>query len=124
MRPPEGDYTRVDVLTADVVIGEGRATTHNLHLFSKGLQVVGKGYFSFDQRLSFIMDAYLGTPREGYKGGGGFLGKYMKDKYGRLVVPIKIVGTVTNPHVSLDAERLAASLLDQHIQDLLPKIFK
>ena len=121
MRPPEGDYTRVDVLTADLVIAEGKASTDNLHLFSKGMQVVGKGHFSFDQSLHFIMDAYLGSPREGYEGSGGFLGKYMKDKFGRLVVPIKITGKVTRPRVSLDTERLTAGIINQELKDVLPQ---
>lgn len=124
MRPPQGDYTSVDVLTADAVISDGKAVTDNLHLVSKGMEVVGKGDFSFDQRINFIMDAYVGAPREQYESGGGFLGKYMTDKFGRLVVPIRVTGTVTRPHVYLDTRRLTANIFDQEIKDLLPKIFK
>ncbi len=124
VRPPEGDYTQVDILTADAIIADGKASTDNLYLSSKGLEVAGKGQFSFDQKLDFIMDAHVGTRREGYEGGGGFIAKYMKDEYGRLVVPIRVTGTISKPHVSLDTSRLASDILDQEIKKLLPKIFK
>lgn len=124
VRPPEGDYTQVDVLTGDAIISEGKAETNNLRLVSKGMEVTGQGYFKFDQNINFTMDAYVGTAREGYEGGAGFIGKYLKDKFGRIVVPIKITGTVSRPHVSLDTSRLARDIINQEIKDLLPRILK
>ena len=137
MRPPEGNYTPVDLLTADLVIGEGKASTNNLHLISKRLEVIGKGHFSFDQRLNFIMDAYVGTPREGFQTDADtdkdFFDKFMRDQYGRLVIPIKVTGPVKpKPHVTLDFERLTTRVLEEELKDILPpglkdlfpKIFK
>jgi uncharacterized protein involved in outer membrane biogenesis len=124
MRVPEGNYTEVELLSADAIIKDGKAETNNLRLVSKGMEVTGQGYFKFDQNINFTMDAYIGAAREGYEGGGGFIGKYLKDKFGRIVIPIKVTGTVSKPHVSLDTSRLARDIIDQEIKDLLPKILK
>ncbi len=131
MRLPKGNYTPVDLLTADLVIGEGKASTNNLHLISKRLEVIGKGHFSFDQRLNFIMDAHLGTPREGFQADvdadtdKDFFDKFMRDQYGRLIIPIKVTGPVKpKPDVTLDFKRLATRVFEKELKDILPPEIK
>lgn len=124
LRGPNERDTRIYVLTADGVIGNGKITTDNIHLVSKELEAFGKGYMSFDQKVNFIMDAYLGTKGKGFKWIRGTIGRFMKDKHGRIVVPIKITGKIIpRPSVQLDVERLVVDFFNKDIKGFFPRIF-
>ncbi len=97
-------------LGADVKIEEGKLRTDDLQLDTAEFGLTGGGTLGLDGRLDlkteFTSSAALATSLVGVANPT----RYLLDRSGRLVVPVRITGDVTSPKVAVDEKYLGQAL--------------
>jgi len=105
------NFTKINLLSAALAIEAGIAHATDLKLEIDGAAVNGNGNINIvNQGLDLRLVASLSkemTARAGGTGIGGIMVTALSDSTGSLVVPVRVTGTVNQPHVSPDAEKFA-----------------
>ena len=105
-----------DKLKASMRIQDGKVRSDDLSLWGPDVQVLGKGLFGLDQSLAFDGVALLlGKLAQSL----GKRADFLKDKEGRINIPLAIRGSMMQPRVALDEKRLtdlAQRALTQRVQ--------
>jgi hypothetical protein len=113
-------FTNVAKLTGDFKVTNGVARTDNLKAMIDGGTVAANGIINLaDQTLNMQMTAVLSKDYTQTVGGtqiGGYLSTALANSKGELVMPVLVTGSLTQPHVAPDVQRMA----QMKLQNLLP----
>ena len=105
-----------DKLKASMRVQDGKIRSDDLKMWGPDVQVLGKGLFGLDQSLTFDGVAMLlGKLAQSL----GKRADFLRDKDGRVNIPLAIRGSMTRPRVALDEKRLtdlAQRALTQRLQ--------
>jgi len=116
--------TTFQTMEADFIIGGGYAEFTRLYLINPQMEVTGGGTMTIEQpSLNLNVDTAL-SPQASARAGRSRTTIFFKDKQGRIVVPLKVVGPVENPSVDLNAGRLAETGLPQNAEKGFSSFFK
>jgi AsmA protein len=116
--------TTFQKMEADFIIGAGYAEFTRLYLINPQMEVTGDGTMTIEQpTLNLAINTAL-SPQASTRAGRGRVTSFFKDKQGRVVVPLKVVGPVENPSVDLNASKLAGTGLPQNTEKGLGSFFK
>jgi len=118
---PEG--TPIRNLKGSFQIDKGKIKTEDLNLSFKGMNLSGKGHVSLDKSLSFRviaqLEPQLAKQLSLTRGIGNF---FLKGPKGEVILPLKIVGTVTAPKIGADLETLAKMATKNLMDEVIKKI--
>jgi hypothetical protein len=113
-------FTNVAKLTGDFKINNGVARTDNLKAVIDGGTLAAAGAVNLaDQTLNMQMTAVLSKDYTQTVGGtqiGGYLSTALANSKGELVIPVLVTGSLTQPRVTPDVQRMA----QMKMQNLLP----
>jgi uncharacterized protein involved in outer membrane biogenesis len=116
--------TTFQTMEADFIIGGGYAEFSRLYLINPQMEVTGGGTMTIEQpTLNLTVDTAL-SPQASTRAGRARVTTFLKDKQGRIVVPLKIVGPVENPSVDLNTGKLAETGLPQNAEKGFSSFFK
>jgi AsmA protein len=111
-------------MEADFVIAGGYAEFTRLYLINPQMEVTGHGTMTIEQpTLDLAINTTL-SRQASTRAGGGRVINLFKNKQGRIVVPLKVVGPVENPSVDLNAGKLAETGLPQSAEKGFSGFFK
>ena len=101
-----GKRTEFSALTADIDLAGGRATSNNLRLVSKDLDLEGRGAFTLagmldlDLKVLFSKDLTDAMLQEGSRA------RYLEQEQGRIVLPLTIKGPLASPTYGVDVRSI------------------
>ena len=108
--------TTFQKMEADFIIGGGYAEFTRLHLINPQMEVTGDGTMTMERpTLNIAINTAL-SPQASTRVGRGRVTTFLKDRNGRIVVPLKVVGPVENPSVDLDTTKVAKTGLPQNAE--------
>ncbi len=123
-RDEQRQATTFQTMEADFIIGGGYAEFTRLYLINPQMEVTGGGTMTIEQpTLNLNVDTAL-SPQASARAGRSRTTTFFKDKQGRIVVPLKVVGPVENPSVDLNAGKLAETGLPQNAEKGFSSFFK
>jgi len=95
-----------------------------LYLINPQMEVTGNGTMTLDQpTLNMALSTAL-SPQASARAGRGRATAFLKDKQGRIVVPLRVTGPVENPAVNLNSEKLAETALPKSVEKGFGSFFK
>jgi AsmA-like C-terminal region len=113
-------FTNVAKLTGDFKVNNGVARTDNLKAVIDGGTLAAAGIINLaEQTLNLQMTAVLSKDYTQTVGGtqiGGYLSTALANSKGELVIPVLVTGSLTQPRVAPDVQRMA----QMKMQNLLP----
>ena len=116
--------TTFQTMEVDFVIAGGYAEFTRMYLINPQMEVTGGGTMTIEQpTLNLAVETAL-SPQASTRAGRARVTTFFKDKQGRIVVPLKIVGPVENPSVDLNAGKLAETGLPQNVEKGFSSFFK
>ena len=116
--------TTFQTMEADFIVRGGRTEFTRLYLINPQMEVNGSGTLTIEQpTLDMTASAAL-SRQASMRAGRGRMATFFKDKYGRIVVPLKVVGPLENPSVDLNAGKLAETGLPQNAEKGFSSFFK
>ena len=123
---PLGSGEEFRELAADLAVGGGRATTHNLTFASRDFDMRGEGWIDLrTQTLDLNVDVILS--RELSSQAGRDLYRYAAEGE-RIMLPGRITGTVAHPSITLDTaqalERALKNTIKSRAKSLLDRIIR
>jgi AsmA protein len=118
------EATTFKTLEADFILGGGYAEFTRLYLVNPQIEVNGNGTMTLEQpALDIAITAAL-SPQASGRAGRGRTTQFLKDKEGRLVVPLKVTGPVENPAVNLNSEKLIETGVPRQVEKGFGSFFK
>ena len=84
-------------------IGQGKVFSDHLQLSGNDIQILAKGYVGLDRSLDYNGHLVLSGQRASER---GVLAAFLRDTYGRIIVPFAIRGTVGDPKIVVDTQDL------------------
>ena len=88
------------------------------------MEVTGNGTMTIEQpTLNLAISAALSRALRAAPAAGRVTA-FFKDRQGRIVVPLKVVGPVENPSVDLNAGKLAETGLPQNVEKGVGSFFR
>jgi len=84
-------------------IGQGKVFSDHLQLSGKDVTILTKGYMGLDRSLDFTGHLVLSGQRASER---GILAAFLRDTYGRIIVPFTVKGTMDDPKIVVDAKDL------------------
>ena len=79
---------------------------------------------TLDQPALDILLSTTLSPQASARSGRGRSVSYLKDRKGRIVVPLRVAGPVENPSVNLNAAKLSESGLPKTVEKGFTSFFK
>ena len=116
--------TTFQKMEADFIVGGGYAEFTRLYLINPQMEVTGDGTMTIEQPTLNVAISTALAPQASARAGRGRVTTFLKDKQGRVVVPLKIAGPVENPSVDLNASKLAETRLPQSAEKGIGAFFK
>jgi uncharacterized protein involved in outer membrane biogenesis len=113
----EGDRTEFDDLSGTFDIGAGKAVTKDLRLRSTLVDLDGNGDLDLNGSLDLALLATFSPELSEALIGKVAQLEYRKGKDGRVSIPLRVVGNMTEPRVEIDLDRI----LRDGIQDRIKK---
>jgi hypothetical protein len=118
------EATTFKTLEADFILGGGYAEFTRLYLVNPQIEVNGNGTMTLEQpALDIAITAAL-SPQASGRAGRRRTTDFLKDKEGRIVVPLKVTGPVENPAVNLNSEKLVETGLPRQVEKGFGSFFK
>jgi AsmA protein len=118
------EATTFKTMEAEFIIGGGYADFSRLYLINPQMEVTGNGTMTLDQpTLNMALSTAL-SPQASARAGRGRATAFLKDKQGRIVVPLRVTGPVENPAVNLNSEKLAETALPKSVEKGFGSFFK
>jgi len=93
------ESTRFKTLDVTVRLTEGRVLTPGLSLSGQDVAVTADGWIGFDQTLSYEGRLVIGP---GILRGFGAAGRRIADELGRVTLPFRVSGMISEPKVDVD----------------------
>ena len=116
--------TTFRTMEADFLLKGGYAEFTRLYLLNPQMEVNGTGTMTLDQpTLDLAISAAL-APQASARAGHGRVSTFLKDKQGRIVVPLKINGPLENPSVNLNTDKLVETGLPENVEKGFSAFFK
>ncbi len=116
--------TTFQTMEADFIIASGYAEFTRLYLINPQMEVTGGGTMTIEQpTLNLTVDTAL-SRQASTRAGRASVTTFFKDRQGRIVVPLKVVGPVENPSVDLNAGKFAETGLPQNAEKGFTSFFK
>jgi hypothetical protein len=116
--------TTFRTMEADFIIGGGYAEFTRLYLVNPQMEVTGEGTMTIDQpALNLAINTAL-SQQASTRAGRGRITTFFRDKQGRIVVPLKVIGPVENPSVDLNAGKLAETGIPQTVEKGVGSFFR
>jgi uncharacterized protein involved in outer membrane biogenesis len=98
--------TTFKTLEATFVVADGFADFKRIYLINPQIEVNGNGTMTLERpSLNIAMDAVL-SAQASARAGKGKTPTFFKDSQGRIMVPLKITGSVERPSVDLDSSKM------------------
>ena len=98
--------TTFKTLEAAFVVADGFADFKRIYLINPQIEVNGSGTMTLERpSLNIAMDAVL-SAQASARAGKGKTATFFKDSQGRIVLPLKITGSVERPSVDLDSSKM------------------
>ena len=117
------EATTFKTMEGDFTIGGG-ADFSRLYLVNPQMEVTGSGTMTIDQpTLNIALNTAL-SPQASAQTGRGRTVTFLKDRQGRVIVPLKVTGPLENPTVNLNAEKLSEAGLPKAIEKGVGAFFK
>lgn len=118
------EATTFKTMEGDFTIGGGVADFTRLYLINPQMEVTGNGTMTLDQpTLNIALNTAL-SPQASAQTGRGRPVTFLKDRQGRVMVPLKVTGPVENPTVNLNAGKLSETSLPKAIEKGVGSFFK
>lgn len=118
------EATTFKTMEGDFTIGAGVADFSRLYLVNPQMEVTGNGTMTLEQpSLDILLNTTLSAQASARSGRGRSV-SFLKDRQGRVVVPLKVTGPVENPSVNLNAEKLSESGLPKTVEKGFTSYFK
>jgi hypothetical protein len=112
-----GGATTFKTLETEFGIAGGIADFKRIHLLSAVMEAEGGGKMNLEpQTLDIAIEAAL-APEVSARAGSGKAQTFLKDKQGRIVVPLKVTGPAKGPSVNLDSQKLVTKGLGQMLEE-------
>jgi AsmA protein len=112
-----GEATTFKTLETEFGIAGGIADFKRIHLLSPVMEAQGSGKMNLEtQTLDLGIEAAL-APDVSARAGSGKATSFLKDKQGRIVVPLKITGPAKGPAVNVDSQKLVTNGLGDILQE-------
>lgn len=108
--------TTFQKMEADFNLGGGYAEFTRLYLVNPQMEVSGDGTMTLDRPTLDVAVSTALSPQASARAGRGRVTSYLKDKQGRIVVPLTIRGPVENPSVDLNAGEIAGRGLPENAE--------
>ncbi len=118
------EATTFKTLEGDFTIGGGVTEFTRLYLVNPQMEVTGKGTMTLEQPTLNIALTTILSPQASAQTGRGRSATFLKDRQGRVTVPLKVTGPVENPAVNLNAEKLGEAGLPKAIEKGVGSFFK
>jgi AsmA protein len=116
--------TTFKTMEAEFIIGGGYADFSRLYLINPQMEVTGNGTMTLDQpTLNMALSTAL-SPQASARAGRARATAFLKDKQGRIVVPLRVTGPVENPAVNVNSEKLAETAMPRSVEKGFGSIFK
>jgi AsmA protein len=116
--------TTFKTMEAEFIIRGGYAEFTRLYLVNPQMEVTGDGTMTLERpALNLALNTAL-SQEASIRAGRGRITSFFKDKAGRVVVPLKVIGPVENPTVDLNAGKLAEIGLPQNAEKGFSSFFK
>ena len=116
--------TTFQKLEADFILGGGYAEFTRLYLINPQMEVTGNGTMTLDRPTLDLAVSTALSPQASTRAGRGRVSTFLKDRQGRVVVPLKVSGPVENPSVDLNSEKLIENGLPQNAEKGFSAFFK
>jgi hypothetical protein len=84
-------------------IGQGKVFSDHLQLSGNDVTLLAKGYFGLDRSLDYTGNLALSGQRANER---SILAAFLRDTYGRIIVPFTVKGTVSDPKIVVDVKDL------------------
>ena len=123
-REEQRQATTFQKMEAEFIIGGGHAEFTRLYLVNPQMEVTGDGTMTIEQPTLNLAVSTALSPQASTRAGRGRMTTYFKDKQGRIVVPLKVVGPVENPSVDLNVGKLAETGMPQNAEKGFSSFFK
>ena len=112
-----GGATTFKTLETEFGIAGGIADFKRIHLLSPVMEAEGGGKMNLEpQTLDIAIEAAL-APEVSARAGSGKAQTFLKDKQGRIVVPLKVTGPAKGPSVNVDSQKLVTKGLGQMLEE-------
>jgi hypothetical protein len=112
-----GGATTFKTLETEFGIAGGIADFKRIHLLSAVMEAEGGGKMNLEpQTLDIAIEAAL-APEVSARAGSGKAQTFLKDKQGRIVVPLKVTGPAKGPSVNMDSQKLVTKGLGQMLEE-------
>jgi len=109
--------TTFKTLETEFGIAGGIADFKRIHLLSPVMEAEGGGKMNLEpQTLDMAIEAAL-APEVSARAGSGKAQTFLKDKQGRIVVPLKVTGPAKGPSVNVDSQKLVTKGLGQMLEE-------
>jgi hypothetical protein len=118
------EATTFKTMEGDFTIGAGVADFSRLYLVNPQMEVTGNGTMTLEQPALDIQLSTTLSPQASAHTGRGRSVTFLKDRQGRIVVPLKVTGPVENPSVNLNAAKLSESGLPKTVEKGFSSFFK
>ncbi|MSP37890.1 MAG: AsmA family protein [Deltaproteobacteria bacterium] len=116
--------TTFQKLEADFTLHDGIADFSRLYLINPQMEVDGAGTMTLEQpTLNLALNTALSS-RASARAGRARAASFLKDKQGKIVVPLKVTGPADNPSVNVNSEKLAESALPKSVEKGFGSFFK
>jgi uncharacterized protein involved in outer membrane biogenesis len=118
------EATTFKTMEGDFTIGAGVAEFSRLYLINPQMEVTGNGTMTLEQpSLDILLNTTL-SPQASARTGGGRSVSFLKDRQGRIMVPLRVAGPVENPSVNLNVAKLSESGLPKTVEKGFSSFFK
>ena len=116
--------TTFQKLEADFTLRDGVADFTRLYLINPQMEVDGSGTMTLEQpTLNLTLNTAL-SARASARAGRARAASFLKDKQGKIVVPLRVTGPVENPAVDVNSEKLAETALPRSVEKSFGSFFK
>ncbi|HXG51489.1 MAG TPA: AsmA-like C-terminal region-containing protein [candidate division Zixibacteria bacterium] len=115
---------RFKTLEAEFALSGGAADFKRIAMINSQMEVAGAGTMSLSSpQLNMAVEAKL-SPRVSRRAGGGRTVALLRDRQGRVVVPLRVTGRIENPSVDLDGDKMAARGVSRQAGEKLGSLFR
>jgi uncharacterized protein involved in outer membrane biogenesis len=116
--------TTFETLEADFTLAGGAADFSRLYLVNPQLEVTGGGSMTIERPVLDLAIRTALSARASSRAGAGRMAAFLRDRQGRVVVPLKVAGPVENPSVELNSDRLAENGMPEAAEKRFSSFFR
>jgi AsmA protein len=116
--------TTFQKLEADFTLHDGVADFSRLYLVNPQMEVDGSGTMTLEQpTLNLTLNAAL-SAQASARAGRARTASFLKDKQGKITVPLRVTGPLESPAVNVNSEKLAETAMPRSVEKGLGSFFK